>query len=524
MIFNMKLADSKQIKEIDRLSSRKFGISSQIRMEVAGLKSYEIINREYAPKNTLLIIGTGNNGGDGLVVARYLKLNKHKCSIFIVNTSKIKSKDFLDNFSIANRLGIEIVKNWKDVKLRKYDLIIDSIFGVGLNRSIVGNTKKIIDKLNKIKIPICSIDIPSGLNPDDGQIFSTCIVSDCTITFDFAKPGLLTDPGAKFSKKVFIVKLPTPDILAKNLNNHFIDESYFTNFFKTRDVSSNKGTFGHVMIIGGSKNMSGAVALSALAAYKSGSGLVTLCVPKSISNTLKNKLPEAIILDIPDSPDNQTMDENEFLRSLKDNIRKKPSAVVIGPGLGNRKGLLKVIKDSLSFFDCPIIIDADGLNLISKNLDILSKSKNKVIITPHPGEMSKLSRQSIKLVQENRIKTSKKLSSKMKCISILKGFRTIISNPSGEIYINSSGNVGMATGGMGDALTGIIASFIGQGYSTINSSILGVFVHGKAGDRIASKDSKRGILATQVIKELPKLIFSLEKDNNFAELTKINNE
>ena len=139
MIFNMKLADSKQIKEIDRLSSRKFGISSQIRMEVAGLKSYEKINREYAPKNTLLIIGTGNNGGDGLVVARYLKLNKHKCSIFIVNTSKIKSKDFLDNFSIANRLGIEIVKNWKDVKLRKYDLIIDSIFGVGLNRSIVGS-------------------------------------------------------------------------------------------------------------------------------------------------------------------------------------------------------------------------------------------------------------------------------------------------------------------------------------------------------------------------------------------------
>ena len=524
MIFIMKLANSKQIKEIDRLSSHKYGISSQIRMEVAGLRSYEIINQEYAPKNTLLIIGTGNNGGDGSVIARYLKLNNHKCSIFIVNTSKIKSKDFIDNLSIAKKLGVEVVKNWKDIKLKRYDLIVDSIFGVGLSRPIEGVIKKIISRLNKSETPICSIDIPSGLNPDNGQIFSTCIVSDSTITYDFAKPGLLTDPGTKFSRKVFIVKLPTPDILAKDLDNHFVEESYFTNFFKTRENSSNKGTFGHVMIIGGSKNMSGAVALSALAAYKSGSGLVTLCVPRSISNTLKNKLPEAIILDIPNSLDAQTMDENKFLRSLKDNIRKKPSSVVIGPGLGNRKGLLKVIEDSLSFFDCPIIIDADGLNLISKNLDIIGKYKNRIIITPHPGEMSKLSKKSTRFVQENRIKTAIRISLEMKCISILKGYRTVTSNPLGEVYINSSGNVGMATGGMGDALTGIIASFIGQGYSTIDSSILGVFVHGKAGDRIANKNSKRGILATQVIKELPKIISSLEKNNTVPELTKIYNE
>ena len=525
MISNMKLATSKQIKQIDRLSTSKYGIPSQTRMEIAGIKSYEIIQNEYSLKKTLVIVGTGNNGGDGLVLARYLKLNNHNCSVVIVRTSKTPSEDFKNNLLIIRKLKIEIIKEWKKTKFKDYSLIVDAIFGVGLNRPLNSKVLDLVKKLNKLPIPICSLDLPTGLNPDNGQIFPDSILADTTITYDFAKPGLVTDPGAKYSKKIFIVKLPTPNDLTKELNNHYINSSFFENFFKKRSKSSNKGTFGHVLVIGGSKNMSGAVLLSGLAAYKSGSGLVSLCVPKNISNNLKNKIPESIIIEVPNSDDSTTMDENKFLLSLKTNIRKKPACVVIGPGLGDRKGLIKIIEDSFKFFNCPIILDADGLNLISTNLNLLKKCKNDLIITPHPGEMSKISGKSINSIQNNRIDTAVKVSKKLKCISILKGFRTVISNINGETFINGSGNEGMATGGMGDALTGIIASFIGQGYSTLDSSIFGVFLHGKAGDNIAQGSSKRGILASQIIQQLPNTILSIEKNSDFtSKLEKIENE
>lgn len=525
MIFNMKLATSDEIKRIDSLSTEKYGISSQVRMEIAGIKTYEIIKNKYQPKKTLLILGTGNNGGDGLVVARYLSINKYECDIVIVTTSKKQSSDFKKNFSIVKKLKIPIKKDFKNINLKNYDLIIDGIFGVGLNRVIHEKIQKIIKKLNKSMIPICSIDIPSGLNPNNGKTYSCSIVADTTITYDLVKPGLVTDPGLKFSKEIFLVDLPTPFDLKKDIYSHFVNSDFFLNFFRQRSKSSNKGTFGHILIIGGSKNMSGAVLLAGLAAYKSGSGLVSLCVPKCISKNVKNKIPESIIIEVPNSRDSATINEEQFLGSIEKNIRKQPNCVVIGPGLGNRSHLIKIIKDSLGFFKCPIILDADALNLISTDPSLIKKYSHNIIITPHPGEMSKITNKSVKFVQENRIQVAKNISKETGSITVLKGFRTVITDKLGKLFINSSGNEGMATGGMGDALTGIIASFIGQGYSSLNSSILGVFVHGKAGDKIALKNSKRGILATEIIRELPKTILDLENYSHPSkELEKINNE
>ncbi len=207
MISNMKLATSNQIKRIDKLSTSKYNIPSQIRMEIAGIKSYEIVKREYAPRNTLIVIGTGNNGGDGLVLARYLKLNGYKCSILITKTSKIQSGDFKSNLLMIKKLKIQTIKDLKKVRFKDYDLIIDGIFGVGLNRPLNNKILDLVKRLNKESTPICSLDLPSGLNPDNGKTYSGSIVADTTITYDFAKPGLVTDPGAKFSKKVFIVSL-----------------------------------------------------------------------------------------------------------------------------------------------------------------------------------------------------------------------------------------------------------------------------------------------------------------------------
>jgi len=514
MIKNMKLASANQIKEIDFLSTSRYQIPSKIRMEIAGLKSFEIIKKEYKPKNSLLVIGTGNNGGDGLVIARHLHIDGFKCEILIVNSSKKKSLGYLENLKIVKKLNIKIVKNYKSINLKRFDLVIDGIFGVGLNRNINKATSYLIDKINSIKIPVCSIDLPSGLNADTGLTYGTCINADLTITFDFIKPGLLTDPGYKHSKKVHLVKLSTPNELSNKLNSFFVDDNFFKGFLKKRDKSSNKGSFGHVLFIGGSKNMSGAISLAGLAAYKSGCGLVTLCIPKCISSTLKKKFPESIFIEIPNSNDGSTMNEELFSVEVKKRLSKEPSAVVIGPGMGNRSGLLRIVKDSIGLFNCPIILDADGLNVISRNLNILKKTKKNIVITPHPGEMSRLSGINIRDVQKNRISIAKEISSMTNAITVLKGYRTIISSPKNKIYINGSGNEGMATGGMGDCLTGIIASFIAQGYSIIDSTVLGVFVHGKAGDIISVKNSKRGILASEIIKLLPKTISTIEENSN----------
>ena len=520
----MRLSSAKEIQKIDYLSSSKYKISSKIRMEIAGYKSFELIKKIYNPKKVLVIIGTGNNGGDGLVIARYLELNGTNCEVLIVKNSSKSSSDYKENLKIIKKLEIKTLKELGSNKINSFDLIVDSIFGVGLNRKIDRKIGNIIKKVNMSKLPVCSIDLPSGLDADTGLTYGSCIKADITITFDFFKPGLLTDPGCNFTKDVHLVKLPTPVRLSEKLNNFFVEESFFKKFFKKRDKSSNKGSFGHVLVIGGSKNMSGAINLAGLSAYKTGCGLVTLCVPKCISNTLKKKFPESVFIEIPNNSDGITMDEDSFVDEIKKRLIKKPSAIVIGPGMGNRQGLLKLIKESLLLFHCPIILDADALNLTSDDINIIKKCKEEIVLTPHPGEMARIIKKDVKYVQENRISIAKQVSRDTKAITILKGHRTIISSPRGEIYIIGSGNEGMATGGMGDSLTGIIASFIAQGYKPLEASTLGVFVHGKAADIISEKNTKRGILASEVIDMLPKTISQIEEESKRnIEVNKISN-
>ena len=217
----MRLSSAKEIQKIDYLSSSKYKISSKIRMEIAGYKSFELIKKIYNPKKVLVIIGTGNNGGDGLVIARYLELNGTNCEVLIVKNSSKSSSDYKENLKIIKKLEIKTLKELGSNKINSFDLIVDSIFGVGLNRKIDRKIGNIIKKVNMSKLPVCSIDLPSGLDADTGLTYGSCIKADITITFDFFKPGLLTDPGCNFTKDVHLVKLPTPVRLSEKLNNFF---------------------------------------------------------------------------------------------------------------------------------------------------------------------------------------------------------------------------------------------------------------------------------------------------------------
>ena len=508
--FNMNIADSKEAKIIDKSISSKYKISPLIRMEIAGLKSSEVIKENFKLSNVLIIIGNGNNGGDAAVVARHLQISGIKVDIFLINSNKSNSPELNINLRVLKRIKTNFIKKISNSKLQNYDLIVDGIFGIGLNRKIKSNSNifRIIKVLNNSKRKICSLDIPSGQCATSGMELGICIKSDLTITYDIAKVGLINDPGYQKSKKIHVINLGTPKEIFLKTSHYYIDHDFFSKNLLKRKKSSNKGSHGHLLIIGGSKNMPGAVTIAGLSAYRSGCGLVSICIPECISPILKKNVPEAIIIDMPNKKDGKTFDDNNFIEDLK----KKLTSILIGPGMGNLKKFKKLIFELVKNFDCKFIIDADALNCLGEDISLLKKHKKNIIITPHPGEMSRLIKTKISEIQNNRAPVARSFSKKNHVVTVLKGFRTITSSIKGEIFINGSGNEGMATGGMGDSLSGIIGSLTAQNYSTINSAILGVYAHGKAGDIVWSKKYNRGILARDIIKYIPECFWPTNKN------------
>ena len=514
--FSMNIADKNEAQKIDYKASKDFKMLPITRMEIAGYKSFEIIMEKLNPKKVLLIIGFGNNGGDGLVIAKYLHLRNISVELFFIKSNKKKTFEYIKNQEIIKKLKIKILQKIDNKKLNEFDLIIDGIFGIGLNRKILKNTKtyNLINLINKSKTKVCSLDIPSGQCATSGHELGISIISDVTITYDILKVGLVNHPGFKNSRKIYIVNLGTPESLMKDTKNFYLNDIFFKNLILKRDNSSNKGSHGHVLIIGGSKNMPGAVTIAGLSAYKAGCGLVTICVPKSISDIVKKNLPEAIIIEIPNYKDNSTFDDKNFINILKNKISKSPSSIIIGPGMSSQVRFKNLIKNILLEFNSKIILDADGLNSFGEDIKTLKKYKREIIITPHPGEMSSLLNSKISEIQNNREIISRNFSKKNNLITVLKGFRTVIALPNGNVYINSSGNNGMATGGMGDSLAGIIGSLSAQGYKIENAAILGTYLHGRTGDAISQKNIKRGILARDIISNLSKTFEVIKKGDS----------
>ena len=518
----MNIANSVEAKYIDSRISRKYNISPLLRMESAGYKSSEIIKKNFNLKKVLVVIGLGNNGGDAAVVARYLKVSNIEVNIYLIKSKRKRSKELNENINILKKLKSTFIEKISTKSIQGYDLILDGIFGIGLNRDIRKDSHiyKVINMINKSKNKVCALDIPSGLSADTGTDFGISIKSDLTITFDILKVGLINDPGYKKSKKIHLVNLGTPNKDLTITKNYFVNEKFFINQLLPRDKSSNKGSHGHTLIIGGSKNMPGAITISGLSAYRAGCGLVSICVPKCIGHTISKSVPEAIIIEMPNSEDKKTFDQRNFIKNLESKLTKNPSSIVIGPGMGNYVKFRKLIFDLIKNFDCKFILDADALNSLGDDIFKLKKYKRKIIITPHPGEMARILGLKTKDIQIDRNNCARSFSKKSKLITVLKGFRTVVSDINDNVYINSSGNEGMATGGMGDSLSGIIGSLAAQGYSELNSAIIGVYIHGKAGDIIFNKSHSRGILATDIIKNIPKS-FEISNKNHFDERLRI---
>ncbi len=480
------VADAVKAKKIDMLSSDIYKIPSVVLMERAALKTADIIKADINDEASILAIsGSGNNGGDAIATARILYEYGYNVSVYLAtDVSKLSELARLQ-YEIAVNSGVNIVS---DIDFKYYNVIVDGIFGIGLNKEITGSYKSLIEKINISSANVYSIDIPSGINATTGKIMGCAIESYKTVTYGVPKTGHMLYPGYKYTGILRIedIGFPAKAVEDTELTEFVYDESDMS-LLPKRCAYSNKGTYGKVLVIAGSKGMSGAAYLSAKAAYRTGCGLVKIYTTEDNRSILQTSIPEAIIATY----------EEDIINHIK-----WADAIVVGPGIGTTDEAKDILYKVLDNANVPVVIDADAINILSEDTDRL-KNRN-IIITPHLKEMSRLCKCSVNDIKEDIIGFAVKEAAKG-IICVLKDARTIVSD-SKKNYINISGNNGMATGGSGDVLTGIIASLLAQGLDRFTAATLGVYVHGLAGDDASDRLGEYSVMAGDIIDSISNVV------------------
>lgn len=509
----MKLATRELIRKIDSRSIRNYKIPGLVLMENAGRAAADVICREFHyAKSFSVICGNGNNGGDGFVIARQLISRGKEVKTYITGRKKDYKGDAKTNLESLLKISERVFELKEKLPIEDTtEIYIDSIFGTGLDREVKGFYKKIIQFLNNTGKPTISVDIPSGLDCNTGRPLGISVEADTTITFITPKLGMCIYPGINYAGNLYIANITTYKELEKDIKYELLSFTYCKNLLKERKSDSHKGNNGHLLVFAGSKGKSGAAALAANAAKRTGAGLVTLGVPKCIGNVIESKTTEAMSLELEDTNDGSF--SSVAAKLAFDNLKNRKNALAIGPGISTNEETKKFFLSIIQRADVPTVIDADGINILAENLKVLKKLKNTFILTPHPGEMARLCNLSTKEVQENRVEISKNFAMEFRCYVVLKGARSVIADPEGMVFINPTGNPGMASGGMGDVLTGMIGALLAQGYSPIEASTLGTFLHGFAGDLAAEKFGQLGIVASDLIEKIPESFNRLESQN-----------
>lgn len=484
----MLLANVKQSRDIDKITIEEKNIPGIILMENAGA----IVAKEAfcgTDKVYTVISGSGNNGGDGSVVARHLKAFGADVTLCLLCPPEKLKGDAKLAYDMAVSFGVKINNDFKKA-IEKSHIIVDSILGTGITDAPYGDTKTAIEVINNSQAKVISCDVPSGINCDTGVVPGVAIKADKTVTFGVAKIGLFMYPSRSYAGEVKVANIGfSPEAIEKQNIKIKTIENYT---FPEIEAHHHKGNRGKVLVVAGSEKYSGAAYMSALGALKSGCGISTLITP----NLKYEGLSPELIYDTADS-ENGSFSKNavpKIVTSLKGY-----SAIVTGCGLGITQGTKEVVKAIVENATCPVVIDADGINIISQNKEILKNKKSPVIITPHIGEMARLVNKTIDEVSENMIEIAKTVASEYNITVVLKSASTVIASAQGEVYINTFGTGGMATAGSGDVLSGIIGSFVAQGMTPFESAVNGVAVHAKAGMYAADTKGEHFMTATDII-------------------------
>jgi len=518
----MKLLSRNEMRELDNLTIKKIGISGLILMENAGREVAELIEEKWLSligKSIYIFCGRGNNGGDGLVVARHLFNKKCRVKVFLTTQKERLKGDTATNLEIALNMGIDVrevtsksdISSLKKEHFKREGVIVDALLGTGAKGAPRGVIKELIKLINELGGNVVAVDIPSGVDADTGEVLGEAVRAKYTVTFAYPKRGLYLYPGMDYAGKIKIVNIGIPYSLLdekKIKSNLFTREDIPPDLF-FRPLSSHKGNFGHLLVIAGSRGMTGAAALVSLAALRVGAGLVTLGIPQSLNPILEVKLTEVMTLPLPET------EEGTISSKALDKINKfacRCKALVLGPGLSTQEETKELVKKVMTSLKIPLVLDADGINALIENIELITRYPAPIIITPHPGELSKLLSLSIPEVQKDRILSSRILAEKTQKVVILKGARTVITDEQGNSWVNSTGNPGMASGGSGDVLSGMIGGFLVQGIDPPMAAKVGVYLHGLAGDLAVKEKEQLSLIAGDILENIPRTIRSLKNE------------
>ncbi len=520
----MKVVTAQEMRELDKAAIEEYGIPGLALMERAGLSVALRFRELYPSKAALVLCGGGNNGGDGLVAARNLFNWGFRVQVLMLAKKNSLGPDCSAQCRIAKKLGISMDFRATATERDFHGAaVIDAVFGAGLSRPVGKDISEVFSLLNNSAAPVLSVDIPSGISSDTGEILGNAVTADCTVTFGLPKRGHLLYPGAGHTGELFTedIGFPAKLLNSDKLKIHLIGKGIVSGLMTPRPKNSYKGDYGHVLVIAGSRGKTGAALLAAQACLRGGAGLVTLGVPESLTDIFQSRVTEEMILPLPD--DGKGMLSAAALDKILGFSSEKADVLAIGPGIGVSPDTEEIIPGLVRSSAVPMVVDADGLNSISRAAGnrqgvqaLLQSAKAPLILTPHPGEMARLLSDpeagrgpDIRSIEKDRIDIAASFSREAGVYLVLKGAPTVVAVPEGNVFINTSGNPGMATAGSGDVLTGVIASLLGQGLHPGDAAAYGVYLHGLSGDVAASAKSEQSMVASDIIQFLPEAFKSM---------------
>lgn len=509
----MKLVTPAEMQRIDKITIEERGTPGYELMQRAGTAVARDVLERFQPESAAILAGKGNNGGDGFVAARVLHESGVRVELFLLfDPAEARG----DARTAMEDVPSEIVQTRVETahalaaRLHEFEVVIDAILGTGLSGPARGLPKDVIAAVNRAMVNVVAVDVPSGLiaegeQPED----ALCVQAHVTVTIGLPKVGLILGEGARRAGVISVAAIGFPrDLLESDeLTVNLLTEEGVATALPKRHPEGHKGTFGRVGVLGGAEGMTGAAIMTARAASRSGTGLIYSIYPRELGNIFETTLIEPVKRPLPGS-------ERWFTQGMADAALEAVSdcgAVALGPGIGTREETAAFAGEVVERIEGALVIDADGLNVLADNLEALRRRKGATVLTPHPGEAARLLNSSVKDVQANRLEACLELSRDLDAVIVLKGAHTIITAPDGQRYVNPTGNSGLAKGGSGDVLTGVILGLLGQGMAPMEAAASGVFIHGLAADLAAAGQSVRSITPGDVTEHFGKAFARLEK-------------
>ena len=514
----MKILTSKQMRDIDRTAIEELGIPGLVLMENAGLRVVRALRAKFPRlegERVVVVAGKGNNGGDGFVVARHLFNAGGRPEVVLLAKADEVGGDAAVNLAVARRMGVPVTEaadaaEWAKArpKVARATVVVDALFGTGLVKPLEGFYAAAVADINRSAAFKLSVDIPSGLSSDTFETIGPSVAADLTVTLAAPKIAHVFSPAADRVGELVVAPIGIPPALfdRPDLALELVEEERLRPFFAPRKRDTHKGSYGHLLVVAGSVGKSGAAALAGRAALRMGAGLVTVATAAGVLPSVARSMAELMTEPLAETPE-RTVAAAALGRAAA--LLKGKSAVLVGPGLSTHPSTAEFVLGLLPKIKVPCVVDADGLNIVAGRLEVLGRMAGPVVLTPHPGEFARLTGRSAEEVLRRRLELAPEFAVKNKVLVVLKSHRTLVAAPDGRVFVNPTGNPGMATGGTGDVLGGMIASQLAQEKDALGAVLSAVFAHGLAGDVAADRLGEKALVAGDLIRYLPPVLKAL---------------